>query len=59
MTERPCRTEEDQRKFDALRARIDAADAAYERGEFRKSTDAAAMKADMIARGMERLRHKA
>lgn len=41
-----------------LRTRIDAADAAYRHGEFRKSPGAEAMKADIISRGEARLRQK-
>ncbi len=41
-----------------LRSRIDEADAAYQRGEFRKSPGAEAMKADIISRGEARLRRK-
>ncbi len=41
-----------------LRSRIDEADAAYRRGEFRKSAGAEAMKADIISRGEARLRRK-
>ena len=37
-----------------LQAKIDNADAAYGRGEFRKSSDAEAMKADSVSRGEER-----
>lgn len=37
-----------------LRGKIDAADAAYRRGECRKSSDAEAMKADVISRGEDR-----
>jgi len=41
-----------------LRAKIDAADTAYKRGEFRKSPGAGAMKADIISRGEARSRRK-
>ena len=41
-----------------LRTKIDAADAAYRRGEYRKSSDAEATKADIIARGEGRSRRK-
>jgi Arc/MetJ-type ribon-helix-helix transcriptional regulator len=41
-----------------VQAKIDAADAAYRRGEYRKSSDAEAMKADIISRGEERSRRK-
>jgi Arc/MetJ-type ribon-helix-helix transcriptional regulator len=41
-----------------LRARIDAADAAYQRGEYRKSPGPDATKADVISRGEERSRRK-
>jgi len=41
-----------------LRTRIDAADAAYRRGEFRKSPGTEAMKANIISRGEARLRAK-
>lgn len=41
-----------------LRARIDAADSGYSRGEFRKSVGAEAMKADIISRGEARSRRK-
>jgi hypothetical protein len=41
-----------------LRARIDAADAAYQQGQFRKSPEADAVKADIISRGTARLRRK-
>lgn len=41
-----------------LRTRIDEADAAYRRGEFRKSPGAEAMKADIISCGQARLRPK-
>ena len=50
--------EEYEEDVQRLRARIDAADAAYQRGEFRKSPGAEAMKADMIARGEARSRRK-
>lgn len=39
-----------------LRTKIDAADAAYRRGEYRKSSDPEATKADIISRGEERPR---
>ena len=45
-------------KLAQLRARIDAADAAYQQGQFRKSLGADAMKADIISRGTARLRRK-
>jgi hypothetical protein len=41
-----------------LRIRIDEADAAYRRDEFRKSPGAEAMKADVISRGEARVRAK-
>ena len=41
-----------------LRAKIDAADTAYRRGEYRKSPGPDAMKADILARGEERSRRK-
>jgi len=41
-----------------LRAKIDAADAAYKRSDFRKSFGAETMKADIISRGESRLRRK-
>lgn len=41
-----------------LQAKIDAADSAYVRGEFRKSVGAEAMKADIVSRGAARLRPK-
>jgi putative addiction module CopG family antidote len=41
-----------------LRSRIDEADAAFQRGEFRKSPGAEAMKADIISRGEARLGRK-
>jgi|EndMetStandDraft_7_1072992.scaffolds.fasta_scaffold765872_2 hypothetical protein len=42
-----------------LRTKIDAADAAYRRGEYRKSPVAETMKADIISRGEKRSRQKA
>lgn len=42
-----------------LQAKIDAADAAYRRGEYRKSSDTETMKADIVSRGEERSRQKA
>jgi hypothetical protein len=39
-----------------LRAKIDAADAAYQRGKYRKSSEPEAMKADIVSRGEERSR---
>ena len=39
-----------------LRAKIDAADAAYRRGEYRESSGPEAMKADIVSRGEERSR---
>lgn len=41
-----------------LRAKIDAADSAYRRGEYRKSPGAEAMKADIVSRGEGRSRRK-
>ena len=41
-----------------LRVKIDAADTAYKRGEFRKSPGAETMKIDIISRGESRLRRK-
>jgi putative addiction module CopG family antidote len=41
-----------------LRAKIDAADSAYRRGEYRKSSGAEAMKADIVSRGEGRSRRK-
>jgi putative addiction module CopG family antidote len=41
-----------------LRAKIDAADAAYKRGEFRKSSGAETMKSDIVLRGESRSRRK-
>jgi len=41
-----------------LRAKIDAADEAYQRGEFRKSPGPEAMKADIVSRGEGRSRRK-
>jgi len=41
-----------------LRARIDAADDAYKRGDFHGSPGAEAMKADIVSRGEARLRRK-
>ena len=45
-------------KLAQLRARIDAADAAYQEGRFRKSLGVDAMKADIISRGTARLGRK-
>jgi len=45
-------------KLAQLRARIDAADAAYQEGRFRKSLGVNAMKADIISRGTARLGRK-
>jgi antitoxin ParD1/3/4 len=41
-----------------LRAKIDTADAAYQRGKYRKSSGSEAMKADIVSRGEERSRRK-
>ncbi len=41
-----------------LQAKIDNADSAYRRREFRRSSGAEAMKADIISRGEERSRRK-
>ncbi len=41
-----------------LQGKIDAADAAYRRGEYRKSSDADAMKSDIVSRGEERSRRR-
>ena len=41
-----------------LRAKIDAGDIAYQRGEYRRSPDAETMKADIMSRGEERSRRK-
>jgi putative addiction module CopG family antidote len=41
-----------------LRSKIDAADAAYRRGECHTSRGAAAMTADIVSRGEARLRRK-
>jgi hypothetical protein len=50
--------EEYEADLAGLQAKIDNADAAYRRGESRKSSDAEAMKADIISRGEERSRRK-
>ena len=50
--------EEYEADIDRLHSRIDAADEAYRRGEFRKSSGADAMKADIISRGEARSRRK-
>ena len=50
--------EEYEADIGRLRARIDEADAAYRRGEFRKSPGADAMKADIVSRGEARSRRK-
>ena len=50
--------EEYEADLGRLRAKIDAADAAHRRGEYRKSPGAEAMKADIVARGEERSRRK-
>jgi putative addiction module CopG family antidote len=41
-----------------LRAKIDAGDAAYQRGDFIKSPGADALKADIVSRGESRSRRK-
>jgi putative addiction module CopG family antidote len=41
-----------------LRAKIDAADTAHQRGEYSKSSGPEAMKADIISRGEQRSRRK-
>jgi hypothetical protein len=41
-----------------LQEKIDAADAAYRRGDYRKSSGAEAVKADFVSRGEERSRRK-
>ena len=41
-----------------LRAKIDASDAAYESGAYRKSTGSEAMKVDLISGGEARSRHE-
>jgi putative addiction module CopG family antidote len=41
-----------------LRSKVDAAEAAYQRGEYRKSPGAEIMKADIVSRGEERSRRK-
>jgi antitoxin ParD1/3/4 len=41
-----------------LRAKIDAADAAYQHGDFRRPRGAEDMKADLISRGEQRSRRK-
>jgi Arc/MetJ-type ribon-helix-helix transcriptional regulator len=50
--------EEYETDFVRMRAKIHTADAAYRRGEYRKSSDAEAMKADIVSRGKERSRRK-
>ena len=50
--------EQQAAKLAQLRARIDAADAAYQEGRFRKSLGVDAMKADIISRGTARLGRK-
>ena len=50
--------EEYEADLGRLRAKIDAADAAYQRGEYRKSSGPEAMKADIISRGEQRSRRK-
>ncbi len=41
-----------------LEAKIDAADAAYQRGEYRKSPGRETMVTDIVSRGEERSRRK-
>lgn len=50
--------EEYEADLAALRVKIDAADAAYRRGEDRRSPDPEVMKADITARGEARLSRK-
>jgi antitoxin ParD1/3/4 len=50
--------EEYESEIARLRARIDAADAAYQRGDVAKSTGADEMKEDIISRGESRSRQK-
>ena len=50
--------EEYEADLGRLQQRIDAADAAYRKGEYKKSSGAEAMKADIISRGEDRSRRK-
>ena len=50
--------EEYEAEFLRLRVKIADSDAAYQRGNYRKSTDAEAMKADLVYRGEMRSRQE-